>query len=214
MNKTSQKSTDMSSGFDELDDDLFDVDAPIKPSVEHEDQVYSSQLSFPVTFRKDLGQNLSFVSRDDDSGLNSSPSMIEPVSPVINPVFGAESLSSSFYTPNASQSTIGENAEHDGTPNTTGWEGERTDSSTEFEFMDSEEIAPNSDEGSEEFPFVSSIPQSILKLHRGIREYEKCTDYAFAYAIAGQMCLRTFPYDCFHSAKLALTLSIISTHVS
>lgn len=221
MNKNCEKSSKFSSGFDEqLDDDFFDFDAPIRPNVETEEQIYTSQLSFAISFGKMPSmQDLSFGLSGSDSGFHFSMNTIRPPSPM-NSVFDAHTLPDSFETQNLSQPIVEQNEtnlQSNGIQTTTESEKETNDllenSSNECEIMDSEENVPDSgEELFDEMKFLSCIPSSILSLYRQI--HEKCSDYSFAYAIAAQMCHRTLPTDCYHSAKLGLMLSIISTQVS
>lgn len=220
MNKISPNTVEFSSGFDELDDDFLDLDAPIRPMAELEDQVYSSQLSFPAIFGKEPSPNLSLMSSDGDSGFNLSMTTIEPVSPLSSCIFDAPSIPITFNTPNLSQQIYGRNEANSklsGTSRTTALESVSNDlagnSSSYCEIIDSDGSAPNSEEESiGELAFLSCIPVSILKLFRQVRD--KYSDYSFAHLIAAQMCHRTFPIDSYQSMKLGLMLSIISTHVS
>lgn len=216
MNKNSQTSVEFSSGFDELDDDLFDFDAPIRPVAKFEVQVYSSQLSFPASFGQNPSSNLS---SDDDSGLNLSMATDEPVSPLSSCFFDALSVPITFNTPNSSQPNFGSNEENlqPNATNKTSYELDRMTNdenvSSDFEIIESDKSAPNSEQESiGELSFWSCIPFPILNLFRQV--HEKYSDYSFANIVAGQMCHRTFPVDCYQSVKLGLMLSIISTHVS
>lgn len=214
MNKNSQTSVEFSSGFDELDDDLFDLNAPIRPVAKFEAQVYSSQLSFPANFGQNPSPNLSLSASDDDSGLNLSMITDEPVSPLSSCFFDALSVPITFNTSNSSQPNLGrkeDNLQTSGT-NKNSYELDENLSS-DFEIIESDESEQNSEQESiGELSFLSCIPFSILNLFRLV--HEKYSDYSFAHLIAGQMCHRTFPVDCYQSVKLGLMLSIISTHVS
>lgn len=220
MNKPSQTSNrsvcaeSASSGFDEFDDELFDLDAPIRPDVQPEEQVYTSQLSFPDNFGIQNLQNASLFDSDVDSGLSFALPSIDPLSQLTDSVFDANSspFSIIYRTQNPSQQIVKQNDENP----------EANEAQTENEMIHShenasdecgDETATNSDGDSVvELQFLSCIPQSIINLYRIIRQ--KYSDYSFVHVIAGQMCHRTFPMDCFHSVKLGLMLSIISTHVS
>lgn len=199
-----------------MDDDLFDLDTPIRPVADCKNQVYSSQLSFPINCEWQPSQNLSLHGSDGDSGLNFSMTTFEPVSPLSSYVFDALPTPITFNTPNTSQQIVGRN-EKNSQPNetnrTTESEGMSENSSSDCENIHSEESAPNSEEESiGELSFLSCIPFSILDLFRQV--HEKYSDYSFAHLIAGQLCHRMFPIDCYQSVKLGLMLSIISTHVS
>lgn len=219
MNKIGGISSELSSGFDELDDDVFDLDTPIRPNEVPGTQrpVYSSQLSsFAFTFDRVQSANRSVASNDDDSGLNSSMTTSESFSPFNNFNFDAQTSPFTFSTP--SQQIVERrngNSEPIETPNTPETDETKTDSdensSSDCEIHNSEEVATNSGESFDESKYLSFIPASIRSWYNRI--HEKCTDYSFAHYIAGQMCHRTFPIDCYHSAKLGLMLSIISTHV-
>lgn len=217
MNTIYQKSSDCSSGFDELDDDVFDLEAPIRSDVEPGNEVYSSQLSFAINFEAEPSPNYEFVASDTDSGFNFSLTSLEPESSESNCGFDTDSTPFAQICPQPIVERNEEKSESNGSQRASKSEEGTNDSSgnslSQCEINNLEETDPNSDEESiGETTFLSCIPDSILSVYRRI--HEKFSDYSFAYVIAGQMCHRTFPFECYHSVKLGLMLSVISTHVS
>lgn len=217
MNTICQKSSDSSSGFDELDDDVFDLEAPIRSDLGPGIEVYSSQLSFAINFEAQPSPNYEFVASDTDSGFNLSFTSLERVSSVSDCGYDTNCSPIAQVSSQPITEQYEENSESNGTQRASGSEVGTIDSfensSSQREIIYKEEIDSNFEEESiGEAAFLSCIPDSILSIHRRI--HEVCTDYSFAYVMAGQMCHRTFPFDCYHSVKLGLMLSVISTHVS